>query len=208
MYIKDLETNEQYFMYLYDKWWHYLFLGLTWFVPHKAYLMKKKFNTNQETRSKYSGIKFGLLIGSGFFISDILQRLELYKVPEPYYWIWYLIVYPLIVLSTFISWQFILKITKNNRELDYDKVKIVKIRFFSLNAIIHCYWKLLISFVLILIIFESIKFDLIFIPIAVVIFNIFIFTFNLLAGFNTIIHSSDNRNFKVDDKRIEKQIQK
>ena len=50
--------------------------------------------------------------------------------------------------------------------------------------------------------------DLIFIPIAVVIFNIFIFTFNLLAGFNTIIHSSDNRNFKVDDKRIEKQIQK
>lgn len=208
MYIKDLDTNEQYFMYLYDKWWHYLFLGLTWFVPHKAYLMKKKFNTNQETGSKYSGIKFGLLIGSGFFISDILQRLELYKVPEPYYWIWYLIVYPLIVLSTFISWQFILKITKNNRELDYDKVKIVKIRFFSLNAIIHCYWKLLISFVLILIIFESIKFDLIFIPIAVVIFNIFIFTFNLLAGFNTIIHSSDNRNFKVDDKRIEKQIQK
>jgi len=206
MYIKDLETNEQYFMYLYDKWWHYLFLGLTWFIPHKAYLMKKKFITNQDAGSKHSSLKFGLLIGAGYIVSDILQRFDFYKVPEPYYWIWYLIVYPLIVLSTFISWQFILKITKNNRELDNDKVKIVKIRFFSLNAIFHCYWKLLISFALILVIFESIKYDLIFIFIAIVILNIFIFTFNLLAGINTIIYSSDYRKFKVDDKRIEKQI--
>lgn len=34
MYLKDLETNELYFVNIFEKWWHFLLLGFTWFIPH------------------------------------------------------------------------------------------------------------------------------------------------------------------------------
>jgi len=61
MYLIDLETNQLYFVNIFDKWWYFPLLGFTWFFPHKAYLLEKKVVVKQTSNNKHSGIKMGYL---------------------------------------------------------------------------------------------------------------------------------------------------
>ena len=197
MYLKDLETDELYFVNIFEKWWHFLLLGFTWFIPHKAFLLKKDVVVIQEKSKKYSGIKTGILIGLSYSISDFLQSLDFYKVPEIYYWVWNIIAYPLIAITIAIFWNYILRITKGARSVDYDNSKIVKVKFVSLSTILHSSWKLVLSFIFVLLVFESIKFNLILLLITVFGSGICILTFSFFVGFNVTIYSSDNHKFKI-----------
>lgn len=197
MYLKDLETNELYFVNIFEKWWHFLFLGFTWFVPHKAFLLKKEVDAIQGKAKKYLGIKTGVLIGLSYSISDFLQSLNIYKVPEKYYWIWNLIAYPVLIVIIALLWHYIIKYTNRARSVDYDNSKIVKIKVGSLNTILHSSWKFVVSFIFVLIVLESIKFNLILQIIIVIVSGICILTLSFLTGINTIIYSLDNQKFKM-----------
>lgn len=189
MYLKDLETGELYFVNIFEKWWHFLLLGFTWFTPHKAFLLKKDVVVSQEKSKKYSGIKTGILIGLSYSISDFLQSLDIYKIPEVYYWVWQIIAFPLIAITIAIFWNYILRTTQGARSVDYDSSKIVKIKIGSLSTILHSSWKLVLSFIFVLLVFESIKFNLILLLITVFVSGICILTLSFLTGINTTIYS-------------------
>lgn len=197
MYLKDLETNELYFVNIFEKWWHFLLLGFTWFIPHKAFLLKKDVVVIQEKSKKYSGIKTGILIGLSYSISDFLQSLDIYKFPEKYYWIWDLIAYPVIIIIIAVLWSYIIKYTNKARSVDYDSYKIVKIKFGSLRTILHSSWKFVVSFIFFLLVLESIKYNLILHFITLFGSGICILAFSYLVGFNVIIYSFDNHEFKI-----------
>lgn len=42
MNLRNKKTGDQYFVDLFEKWWHYPLLGLTWFLPNNAYPYKDK----------------------------------------------------------------------------------------------------------------------------------------------------------------------
>lgn len=45
MNLRNKKTGDQYFVDLFEKWWHYPLLGLTWFLPNNAYSYKEKDRT-------------------------------------------------------------------------------------------------------------------------------------------------------------------
>ncbi len=76
MFIRDVETNEQYYFDLYDKWWHYPLLGLSWFFTHKAYLNEKPVPPGKLKIAKVSGVAKGLAVGAGYIFSGFLRSIN------------------------------------------------------------------------------------------------------------------------------------
>jgi len=42
MRLENKGNGDEYFIDLFEKWWHYPLLAFTWFLPHKAYPYKEK----------------------------------------------------------------------------------------------------------------------------------------------------------------------
>lgn len=201
MIIKDQKSNEQYFLDLYEKWWHFLFLGFSWFLPHKAYLHSKNVKVVEFEKQKKGGIGLGIAIGCGIIISSLLQTIKIYKIPEEFHWIGIFFVYPLVVISLMVLWKYIKKNANGKENINQNKYIIVKIKWNSIDSVVHCYPKLLLSLFFFALLVESIKFDLILIIVVVFLSGIFMLLVTITAGTDTIINSLDGKILKIDYKQ-------
>jgi len=201
MFIWDIETNEQYYFDLYDKWWHYLFFGLSWFFPHKAYLNEKPVPPGKLKIAKVSGVSTGLAVGAGYILSSILQSIDTFKMPEEYYWLGPYFAYTFLVISLIVFWKLIINYSNKNvkKRINYDKCYHVRIKFYALDAIIHCYWKLFVSFIFAAAMSESIKYDFLgtFLIYIVCSFLFLLGSVSAGAGGKVIIVSKEGKKFKT-----------
>ncbi|HET6785530.1 MAG TPA: hypothetical protein VFH18_05865 [Erysipelotrichaceae bacterium] len=145
MIIKDVNSEELYAIDLFEEWWHFLILGFSWFVPHKAYKMKRfEIGKSSKKTSKY-GIYSGLAIGTGLILGDILRTVDRLRIPEEFHLIMSLLTLPLVIISMYTIWFLIKRKSIAFKNCDIENYIIVKIDFLSLNALIKCYWKLIIG---------------------------------------------------------------
>ena len=201
MFIRDVETNEQYYFDLYDKWWHYPLLGLSWFFPHKAYLNEKPVPPGKLKIAKVSGVAKGLAVGAGYIFSGFLRSLNTFKMPEEYYWLGPYFAYIFLVISLIVFWKLFINYSNKNvkKRINYDTCYHVRIKFYALDAIIHCYWKLFVSFIFAAAMSESIKYDFL----GTVLIYIVCSLLSLLgsvsagAGGKVIIVSKEGKRFKT-----------
>lgn len=198
MIIKDQDSNEQYFLDLYEKWWHFMLLGLSWFLPHRAYLHSKKVRVVEFEKKRKGDIGLGIAIGFGIILSSLLQTIKIYKIPEEFHWLGIFIVYPMVVISLMFLWRYIKNNANGKENINKDKYIIVKIKWNTLDSLTHCYSKILLSFFFFVLLVESIKFDLIMIIIVVFLSWIFLLLVIITAGTDANINSSDGKILKVD----------
>jgi len=111
MLIKHTSSEELYAFDLYESWWHYFMLELTWFFPHKAYKIQKIEISNKNKQTRKFGLMGDLAIVSGKIISDLLNKIDIYRIPKELLWISNLLIYPLLVLTIYVIWKIIRNIS-------------------------------------------------------------------------------------------------
>lgn len=195
MYIRNIETKEQYFLFLYESWWHYPLLGFTWFLEHNAYLIKDAKGSVKST--KISGLGVGLVLVLSMIIGNFIQEISIYKIPEQYYWIGEYLTYPLVVISIILIWKYMLSHAIGLKDLDKEQVVRVKINYKS-SKIFSFLLKLVGSFALIAVIGESIRLDIITFALILVSMYILLILVIFFAGASTIMQSKDGRRFMID----------
>ena len=104
MRLINKSSGEQYFIDLFEKWWHYPLLALTWFIPHKAYPYKKN-NNSIPVKFKFD-FKMGIVTGLSFILADIARNLKIFSFSEEYYWIGRVFAYPISLLALIITWRY------------------------------------------------------------------------------------------------------
>ena len=112
-------NNKQSFVKLFEKWWHYPLLGLTWFLPHKAYLLKD-IDYSKSTKSKFS-IWLGLATGVSFILGDIIRSMGIASIPTEYKWISKFLAYPVSILFVFIIYKWYFNLLKKRDRLEFKK---------------------------------------------------------------------------------------
>jgi len=146
MIIKDVNSEELYAIDLFEEWWHFLILGFSWFVPHKAYKMKHFEIGKSSKKSSRYGVFSGLAIGTGLILGDILRVVDKIKIPEEFHLIMSLLTLPLVIISMYIIWFLIKRKSIAFKNCDIGNYIIVKIDLLSLETLKKCIWKLIVGF--------------------------------------------------------------
>ena len=79
-------------------------LAFTWFLPHKAYPSKEK-DSSAPTKFKFAA-NMGLVTGLSLILGNVKRSLNLFTLPEEYYWIRKFLTYPLSLLALIITWRY------------------------------------------------------------------------------------------------------
>ena len=126
--IIEVSTKKLYYFRVFEKWWYCFFLFGAWFLPHRCYKVKNlylKKLTAKEKVKQNMGMLVGILLGPRIFnfISD-----EVFCViDKKYMFLYYLSIYVLVVLLTFLVAQ-CFKLSPN-----VDREEFVDIRFVSIK---------------------------------------------------------------------------
>lgn len=196
MNLRNKKTGDQYFIDLFEKWWHFPFLGLTWFLPHNAYLLKNK-NYSKPKKFKYS-LGMGIASGLSFILGDLIRKINFVKVPTEYYWIGKVFAYPLIVVLMVLTWRYLVYQLRIRDRVDFEKSYKVQLNILSFNTLKKCLFRLITSFILILFLSETIKFDLIGMILLIIITSIFIIIFTIGVGIDVPVLSTEGSELKPD----------
>lgn len=196
MNLRNKKTGDQYFIDLFEKWWHFPLHGLTWFLPHNAYLLKNK-NYSKPYKFKYS-LGMGISAGLSFILGDLIRKINFVKVPTEYYWVGKVFAYPLIIVLIILTWKYLIYQLRIRNRVDFEKSYKVQLSILSINTISKCSFRLLVSFILILFLSETIKFDFIGMILMLIISCIFIITFTIGVGIDVPVLSTEGSELKPD----------
>lgn len=196
MNLRNKKTGDQYFIDLFEKWWHFPFLGLTWFLPHNAYLLKNK-NYSKPKKFKYS-LGMGIASGLSFILGDLIRKINFVKVPTEYYWIGKVFAYPLIVVLMVLTWRYLVYQLRIRDRVDFEKSYKVQLNILSFNTLKKCLFRLITSFVLILFLSETIKFDIVGMILLIIITSIFIIIFTIGVGIDVDVISTEGSKLKTE----------
>lgn len=180
-------NNKQYFVKLFEKWWHYPLLGLTWFLPHKAYLLKD-IDYSKSTKSKFS-IWLGLATGVSFILGDIIRSMGIASIPTEYKWISKFLAYPVSILFVFIIYKWYFNLLKKRDRIEFKKSYTLQLNAFSFKTLKKIAFPLITSFVFIVLLSESLKFDVFSMFIVIIVSIVIIVLFTLSVGIKVLIVS-------------------
>ena len=158
MQLVNKSSGEQYFIDLFEKWWQYPLLALTWFLPHKAYPIKQKENT-APVKVKFNA-KMGLAMGFSFIFGDVIRNMNIFTLPEEYYWIGQVLAYPISLIALIITWRYITNRLRKKNMINFEKYYFVRLKVFSIKAFKTYFIRLIVIFISILALAETIKFDI------------------------------------------------
>lgn len=158
MRLINKSNGDQYFIDLFEKWWHYPLLFLTWFFPHKAYPYKEKDRTIP-TKFKFNA-KMGLATGIIFILGDIIRKMNLMTLSEEYYWLGKVFAYPLALITLIIVWRILLNHLRKKDLIDFNKYYYVRINMFSLKAIKIYFMRFLVFYFMFMALPESVTMDI------------------------------------------------
>jgi len=158
MRLVNKSSGEVYFMDLFEKWWHYPLLALTWFLPHKAYPYKEKYNS-VPAKFKFDA-KMGLATGLTFIVGDIIRKMNLLNLSEEYNWIGKVFAYPLALIALIITWRLLSNSLREKNLINFDKYYYVRLKVFSFKAIKTYSIRLIIFYFSFLLLSESVTMDI------------------------------------------------
>jgi hypothetical protein len=186
MRLINKSSGEQYFIDLFEKWWHYPLLALTWFIPHKAYPYKKN-NNSIPVKFKFD-FKMGIVTGLSFILADIARNLKIFSFSEEYYWIGRVFAYPISLLALIITWRYFSNFLKKKNTINFDKYYIVRLRIFSFKSFKIYFIRLIVIFISMLVIAEVVKYELIgmIVVISISVFLIVLLSITLGGGIGVL----------------------
>lgn len=191
MQLVNKSNGEQYFIDLFEKWWHYPLLALTWFLPHKAYPIKQKVSSDP-VKVKFNP-KIGIAIGFSFILAEIVRSLNLFSLSKEYYWIGKVFAYPISLIALIITWRYITNTLRKKNMINFDKYYYVRLKVFSIKAFKTYFIRLIVIFISILALAETVKFDIfsMFIVLAVSLFSILLLSLTLGGSIGIITIDGD-----------------
>lgn len=192
MNLKNKNTGDQYFIDLFEKWWHYPLLGLTWFLPHKAYKISVNINNNSKKFKFSTGM--ALAMAFGFIINRMLEKINFIEVSPNYYWIGRVFAYPICTLLMFTFWKYIKKLVTKGNRVDFGKAYFIKIKFYSLNTVRKCIFRFSISVISIFLLATSIEYNLYGMLISMLLSFVMLFSTTLIIGSEVEIISAEGDN--------------
>jgi len=195
MRIVNKSSGEQYFVDLFEKWWHYPLLALTWFVPHKAYPYKDK-DSSVPVKFKFD-TKMGLAMGFSFIIGDIVRSMNLFTLPEEYHWIGKVLAYPISLLALIITWRYLSKLLKKKNTINFGEYYYFRLSIFSFKTFKIYFLKLLIICLVMLLLTETVKSDLIGIIIVATVLLFFIVLITLALGAGIRVLEIDGNKIRI-----------
>lgn len=186
MRLINKSNGDQYFIDLFEKWWHYPLLFLTWFFPHKAYPYKEKDRTIP-TKFKFDA-KMGLATGFIFILGDIIRKMNLMTLSEEYYWLGKVFAYPLALITLIIVWRILLNHLRKKDLIDFNKYYYVRINMFSLKAIKIYFMRFLVLYFMFMFLSESITLDVfsMFIVVIGTLYFVTLMSIGLVSGVGVI----------------------
>ncbi len=196
MNLRNKKTGDQYFIDLFEKWWHFPFLGLTWFLPHNAYLLKYK-NYSKPYKFRYS-LGMGIATGLSFILGDLIRKINFINIPTEYYWVGKVLAYPFLIILMGLAWKYLVYQLKKRDRVDFEKSYKVQLNILSFNTLKKCSFRLITSFILILFLSETIKFDLIGMILLIIITSIFIIIFTIGVGIDVDVISTEGSKLKTE----------
>lgn len=196
MRLENKGNGEEYFIDLFEKWWHYPLLALTWFLPHKAYPIKQKENS-APVKVKFNA-KTGLAMGFSFILGDVIRNMNIFTLPEEYYWIGQVLAYPISLIALIITWRYITNILRKKNMINFDKYYYVRLKVFSIKAFKTYFIRLIVIFISILALAETVKFDIFSMFIVLVVSLFLILLLSLTLGGSIGVISIDGDILKID----------
>jgi len=158
MTLKNKMSNEVYFIDLFEKWWHYPLLGLTWFLPHKAYKISVK-NNSKPNKFKFS-IGMGIAMILGFIINDVLQKVNFIRLSSEYYWVGRVFAFFLLIISLVLFWKYMKHQVEKGKGVNFEKSYNIQLKIFSFNTIRKSAFRILMSIISINLLATSIEYNL------------------------------------------------
>lgn len=191
MRLINKSNGDQYFIDLFEKWWHYPLLALTWFLPHKAYPYKEK-DISIPVKFKFNA-KMGLATGFSFILGNVIRRMNLFTLPEEYYWIGQVIAYPLTLITLIITWRYFYNFLKQKNIINFDKFYYVRLNVFSIKAIKIYFIRLIVIIISLLVISEVVKYEIIgmIVVICISLFLIVLLSITLGGGIGVVSIEGD-----------------
>lgn len=182
MRLENKGNGDEYFIDLFEKWWHYPLLAFTWFLPHKAYPYKVK-DGSVPAKFKFDA-KMGLATGLSLILGNVIRSLNLFTLPEEFHWIGKVLAYPISLLALIIAWRYLSKFLKKKNSINFGKYYYFRLSIFSFKTFKIYFLKLLFIFLAMLLLTETVKSDFIGIIIvaSVLLFIIVLITLALGAG--------------------------
>lgn len=196
MNLRNKKTGDQYFIDLFEKWWHFPFLGLTWFLPHKAYLLKNK-NYSKPFKFRFS-LGMGIATGFSFILGGLIRKIDFVSVPTEYYWVGKVLAYPFSVFFLVLAWKYLVYQLKKRDRVNFDKSFKIQLNILSFNTLKKCSFRLITSFILIMFLSETIKFDIVGMLLIMIITSIFIVTFTIGVGIDVEVVSNNGDNLVTE----------
>jgi len=196
MNIRNSITGDRYFIDLFEKWWHFPLLGLTWFLPHKAYLVTGKENS-KPGNAKF-GVGVGVATGFGFILSDLIKNLGIMGIPVELHWIGKILAYPLSVLLVFIFYKWTINKIKERNRVNFYKSYSVHMNIFSYKIFRKCIFPLITSFAFIVILSESLVLDIFGMLIVILVSIVIIVLFTISIGVKVNVVSIEGEKLVVE----------
>ncbi len=196
MRLVNKSSGEQYFVDLFEKWWHYPLLALTWFLPHKAYPYIEK-DSSVPVKTKFDA-KMGLATGFSFILGDIIRSMNLFTLTEEYYWIGKVFAYPLSLIALIITWRYFSNLLKKKDIINFEKYYYVRLRVFSFKAFKAYSIRLIFIYIAMLVVAETIKFDVFSMLIVLAVSLFFVVLLSLALGAGVGVTSIDGDKLKTE----------
>lgn len=191
MRLINKSNGDQYFIDLFEKWWHYPLLALTWFLLHKAYPYKEK-DISIPVKFKFNA-KMGLAMGISFILGDVIRNKNIFTLPEEYHWIGPVIAYPLTLFALIITWRYFYNFLKKKNTINFNKYYYVRLKIFSIKAIKIYFIRLIVIIISMLVISEVVKYEIIgmIVVISISLFLIVLLSITLGGGIGVISIEGD-----------------
>lgn len=196
MRLINKSNGDQYFIDLFEKWWHYPLLALTWFLPHNAYLLREK-NTVEPQKIKFS-VTMGLVTGFSFIIGDIIRRMGFKGVPVEYYWIGKVFAYPLSIALIILFYRWFVNVLKDRNRVNFEKQYKVQLSILSFQTLRKCAFKLITSFIFIIVLSKSLELNLIGMLLTLTVSCVLIVLFTLNVGIDVAVVSIEGDILKTE----------
>lgn len=190
MLIKNKENGNQYFINLYEKWWQFPLLGLTWFFPHKAYLLKD-IDNSKPIKTKFS-VGMGIVTGFSFILSDIIRNMGLIGVPQKYQWFGKVLAYPVSILLVMIIYKWYFNLLIKRDRVNFKRSYKIQLNIFSFKILKKITFPLVTSFIFILLLSKSLEFDVLSMFIVIIVSSVIIVLFTLSVGIKVLVVSVED----------------
>jgi len=190
MLIKNKENGNQYFISLYEKWWQLPLLGLTWFLPHKAYLLKD-IDNSKPIKTKFS-VGMGIVTGVSFILGDIIRNMGIIGVPNDYQWFGKVLAYPVSIVLVLIIYKWYFNLLIKRDRVNFERSYKIQLNIFSFKILKKITFPLVTSFIFILLLSKSLEFDVFSMFIVIIVSLVIIVLFTLSIGIKVLIVSVED----------------